>query len=67
MNDVKLNGMRELNFNEVEEVSGAWLGFSWRVISQTLGFGAVTQVIGKDVYTDYAIRQADRYENYGGW
>ncbi len=24
MNDVKLNGMRELNFNEVEEVSGGW-------------------------------------------
>ncbi|MCF6345840.1 MAG: hypothetical protein L3J00_05160 [Thiomicrorhabdus sp.] len=24
MNDVKLNGMRELNFNEIEEVSGGF-------------------------------------------
>ena len=36
MNDVKLNGMRELNFNEIEEVSGGWwkqLSFAYSVFS----------------------------------
>ncbi|MCF6344895.1 MAG: hypothetical protein L3J00_00320 [Thiomicrorhabdus sp.] len=41
MNDVKLNGMRELNFNEIEEVSGGWfipgalLGGGYAGIRQT--------------------------------
>ncbi|MCF6344897.1 MAG: hypothetical protein L3J00_00330 [Thiomicrorhabdus sp.] len=43
MNDVKLNEMRELNFNEIEEVSG---GLDWR---DTFGIAgaAVGTVLGR--------------------
>lgn len=47
MRELKLNGMRELNFKEVEEVSGGWFFTPWVLkavggtLIGTLGINAI--------------------------